>query len=189
MHKKDESSGKIKLNNKNNNNNNKKFVSFKKNNKKNEILYKRVMTNKTTNKTKFLENTGNLATNVVKRNPSLIKDRSSTPMDVDIYSNIEKEETPKEERVDKINNDVEENIMPTFDPFKETKLSFLEFAYNYIFFCKKKDNSIEAYENFRMKIISEENMIQNYLDIHTLNKTVQQLAKDEDGRKLIIFEK
>ena len=79
--------------------------------------------------------------------------------------------------------------MSGFDSFKETKLSFLEFAYNYIFFCKKKDNSIEAYENFRMKIISEENMIQNYLDIHTLNKTVQQLAKDEDGRKLIIFEK
>ena len=70
--------------------------------------------------------------------------------------------------------------MPSFDPFKETKLSFIEFTYNYLFICKRKENSIESYENFRMKIISEENLIQNYLDIHTLNKSIRQSTK-EDG--------
>ena len=31
-----------------------------------------------------------------------------------------------------------------------------------------------------MKIISEENMIQNYLDIHTINKTLAKINKEEE---------
>ena len=32
-----------------------------------------------------------------------------------------------------------------------------------------------------MKIISEENLIQNYLDIHIINKTLERMNKDESG--------
>ena len=101
-------------------------------------------------------------------------------MGIDIYNNLEKKEIPKDEKVDNIKIGEDEITMPSFDPFEETKLNFFEFAYNYIFFCKKKKNSIEIYDNFRMKIISEENMIQNYLDILTINKSLQQMTRDEE---------
>ena len=160
--------------NKMNNNNNQKIYNFK-TKKKRQILYKRVMGNKN----KYYENSGISGTSKTKGN-SMIKDKSSTPMGVDIYNNLEKKQIHKDEKVDNIKDGEDEITMPSFDPFEETKLNFLEFAYNYIFFCKKKKNSIEIYDNFRMKIISEENMIQNYLDIHTLNKSLQQMTRDEE---------
>ena len=166
----------------NNNNYLQKMANFR-NTKKRQIYYKRVtQNNNNNNKFKYLENSansGNSGFSNMKGNSSLIKDKSSTPVDLDIYNNIEKKGIHKTEGgVDKIENVADEKIMPSFDPFKETKLKFLEFAYNYLFFCKKKENSIEVYENFRMKIISEENMIQNYLDIHTINKSIQEMNKD-----------
>ena len=173
-----ENSEKLKINN-----SHKRVVSFK-SNKKREILYQRVMTNKTNktnktnnNKNKYIENSANFGTSIMKRNLSTVKDRSCTPIDADVYSNLDKIESLKKN--DKEKNDAEENIMPSFDPFKEASLNFFEFAYNYVLFCKKKKNLIEAYDNFRIKIISEENMIQNYLDIYTINKTIQQITKDD----------
>ena len=60
-----------------------------------------------------------------KGNSTLFKDKSSAPGDVDIYSNIDKRQISKEiEKEAKIDNVANENIMPSFDPFKETKLSF-----------------------------------------------------------------
>ena len=173
--KNEENSEKININT-----NIKKKSSFKPTSKK-QVLYKRVAGKK--RKLTFLGNSRNSGISNNKGNSTLFKDKSSAPGDVDIYSNIDKRQISKEiEKEAKIDNVANENIMPSFDPFKETKLSFFEFAYNYIFFCKKKDNSIEAYENFRMKIISEENMIQNYLDIHTLSKSVRQITKDEGDK-------
>ena len=131
------------------------------------------------NKYKYYENSGIQGTSKIKGN-STMKDKSSTMIDVDIYNNLEKKEIPKDEKVDNIKNGEDEITIPSFDPFEETKLNFFEFAYNYIIFCKKKKNSIEIYDNFRMKIISEENMIQNYLDILTLNKSLQQMTRDEE---------
>ena len=177
-YKMEESSDKYKINNINNN----KIGYFGNVNKKRQILYKRGVANN--NKIRVLENSLNSGVSNSKIKSTMIKDKSSSMIDVDIYKNIEKRKTEKkenDENVCKIENVQEEKILPAFDPFKETKLRFIEFAYNYVFFCKKKENNIEAYENFRMKIISEENLIQNYLDIHTLNKSIQQMNKEQDG--------
>ena len=151
---------------------------------KRQILYSRA-TRKNKSHFSYLENSGNsgIYTNN-KGNSTILKEKSSALGEVDKYSNIDKKEIPKEEeRIDKIENVVDENIIPPFDPFKETKLHFLEFAYNYFFICMKKQNNIETYENFRMKIISEENLIQNYLDIHNMNKSLRQMTKDDGGDK------
>ena len=164
---------------KNFNNNPQKMVYYRPT-KKRHISYKRAIPN---NRTNYFENSGvsgNSGISNLKGSSTLIKDKSFSRVDADIYTNIEKKDTPKHEGVGQIENVADENIMPSFDPFKETKLSFIEFTYNYLFICKRKENSIESYENFRMKIISEENMIQNYLDIHNLNKSVRQSTK-EDG--------
>ena len=169
--KNDENSDRNKINN---NNSNLKVFNYN-NKKKRQILYKRVIGNKN----KYYENSGISENSKTKRNITM-KNKSSTLMPVDNYNNIEKKEKPKDEKVNNIKNSEDEISMPSFDPFKETKLNFLEFAYNYIFFCKKKKNSIEIYDNFRMKIISEENMIQNYLDIHTHNKLIEQMTRDEE---------
>ena len=169
----DENPEKIKIST---NNSNKK-ISGLKSKKKRHIFYKRVTANN--NKVKILENSGNSGNSNIKASSSMIKDKSSSPMDMDI-DNKEKKMISKKEQLNKTKNDGDEIDMPSFDPFKETKLNFIEFAYNYIIFCKKKKNSIEVYDNFRMKIISEENMIQNYLDIHTLNKSIQQMTRDDE---------
>ena len=170
----DENSDKLRINS-----NNQK-IGFFRANKKRHVSYKRANLNY--NKFNALENSSNLGTSNVRGKSSMMKDKSSSMMDVDIFNNIKKRKTTKnEEKISKAENVEEENIMPNFDLFKETKLSFLEFILSYISFCKKKGNSIEVYENFRMKIISEENLIQNYLDIRTLNKSIKSLNKEEDG--------
>ena len=128
------------------------------------------------NKIKYYENSGISENSKTKRNLTM-RDKSTTLMGVDKYTNLEKKEILKDEKVNNIKNSEDEITMPSFDPFKETELNFFEFAYNYIFFCKKQKNSAEIYDNFRMKIISEENLIQNYLDINTLNKSI---LKDEE---------
>ena len=138
------------------------------------------------------ESSNNLA-NRLTRNPGYSgfnireneqRDKNKVITAIDIYNDrekIEKNETRKEEeKIDREDHATEENIEPEFDPFKETKISFSDFVFNYFFFCAKKKNSIETYENFRMKIISEENMIQNYLDIHTINKTLDKINKEEE---------
>ena len=126
-----------------------------------------------TSNNQLLRNKGNQANSGVTyvRGNNQIRDKNTMPMDVDVYKNPKTVQI-KEEKGGKEEKDDNENVVPDFDPFKEKKLSISEFLVSYVFFCKKNEN-IEAYENFRMKIISEENLIQNYLDIHTLTKSAK----------------
>ena len=174
--KNDENSDRLGMNNNTNNNNQQRIGNYRPN-RKEQILYQRNIENKNNYNNKFNnKNSGYSGYSNIKG--KILRDKNN-PMDVDIYNKV-KIETPKEEeKVNKADN-VEE-IISGFDTFKETKLSLSEFAYNYFFFCKKKENSIDTYENFRMKIISEENLIQNYLDIYSLNKSFQLMNKDDGG--------
>ena len=107
-------------------------------------------------------------------NVSLNKDKSS---EFQIYNNTEKivakGKKKKSIKLDELSDS-------SVNPLEETKINFFEFAFNYIFFCKKKVNSIEKYENFRMKIISEENLIQNYLDINKIIKIIEIMDNNEN---------
>ena len=116
---------------------------------------------------------GNSGVTYVRGNSQMTRDRKTADESVDVYKN-KNAVVAKNEKVSNLENGEDDNIVPGFDPFKETKLSLSEFTLNYLFFCRKKENTIENYENFRMKIISEENLIQNYLDIHSLNKAIQE---------------
>ena len=40
----------------------------------------------------------------------------------------------------------------------------------YLIYCKSNENMIGYWENIRYSLISEENIIQNYIDIYTLLK-------------------
>ena len=180
--KNDENSDRLGMNNNTNNNNQQRIGNYRPN-RREQILYQRNIEN---NKNNYNNNnnvrfnnknsgySGYSGYSNIKGN--MLKDKNN-PMDIDIYNKI-KIETPKEE--EKVNK-IEDDDIPGFDPFKETKLKLSDFTHNYFLFCKKKEDTIDAYENFRMKIISEENLIQNYLDIHIINKTLQQMNKDESG--------
>ena len=116
---------------------------------------------------------GNSGVTYVRGNSQMTRDRKTADESIDVYKN-KNAVVAKNEKVSNLENGEDDNVIPGFDPFKETKLSLSEFTLNYLFFCRKKENTIESYENFRMKIISEENLIQNYLDIHSLNKAIQE---------------
>ena len=106
---------------------------------------------------------------------STIKDKNP---DIEIYTNKEKRDIKEKQNVEQFNELQDEELL---NPLNTTHISLLEFTINYLFFCKKKVNTIESYENFRMKIISEENLIQNYLDIHSINKTIKAMGMKENG--------
>ena len=144
--------------------------------RKDQIMYQRYTGNNNI-LNRFLRNPG-IGYSNTKQSRQLTKGGGNKS--IDIYKNVRTDTQKDEDKIDKSDNFTEDNIEPAFDPFKEEKLSFGEYVYNTLFFCKKGKNSIEAYENFRMKIISEENMIQNYLDIHTINKTLQKINKEEE---------
>ena len=74
-----------------------------------------------------------------------------------------------EENLEKIKRMTTRNyILRDFSLIKE-KDNFNCFSYFiYIFLCKRKNSNIKYYEELRRLIISEECMIQNYLNIHKL---------------------
>ena len=69
----------------------------------------------------------------------------------------------KEDSQNEIENENENNHIH--------KQDFTWFRYIlYLIYCQKNDQKINYYETFRAKLISEENIIQNYLDIYKLLK-------------------
>ena len=57
--------------------------------------------------------------------------------------------------------------------YEETQGNYKEFNFfkyylGYMFCCKRKNKTLNYYKNFRIKIISEENIINNYFDIYNL---------------------
>ena len=161
-------------------NKNKKQISpnQKKNNQINDelpnkqhILYQRL--NKIPINKDISLNSGNNDIKIYE-NPSLIKEKSS---EFEIYNNtnkrLTKEKTIKSNKSDELSDS-------SINQMEDTKVSLSEFAFHYLFFCKKREDSIEKYENFRMKIISEENLIQNYFDINKVIKKIKIMDSNEN---------
>ena len=55
-------------------------------------------------------------------------------------------------------------------PLKETFILFFKYIW-YLIKCKKDYPAFSYYEKFRARLISEENLIQSYLNIHRISKT------------------
>ena len=70
----------------------------------------------------------------------------------------------KEREINKQNTSTNKKL-DTYHPIKKIPFNF----YDYLSFiiCKKR-NKILIYEEFRRKVLSEEHIIQNYLDIYKL---------------------
>ena len=62
-------------------------------------------------------------------------------------------------------------------PIEKQNFNWLQYIW-YLICCKRNNSNISYYENFRSKLISEENIIQTYLDIYQLMKTNSIYKKD-----------
>ena len=68
---------------------------------------------------------------------------------------------------DSSNENKEEDI--DYRPHEKQNFNWCKYLY-YLICCGRNDEKIRYYEDFRCKLISEENIIQNYLDIYKLLK-------------------
>ena len=68
---------------------------------------------------------------------------------------------------DSTNENKEEDI--DYRPREKQNFNWCKFLY-YLICCGRNDENIKYYEDFRCKLISEENIIQNYLDVYKLLK-------------------
>ena len=59
-----------------------------------------------------------------------------------------------------------EEFDPEAKPLEKQNFHWCKYL-GYLICCGRNDKKITYYEDFRAKMISEENIIQNYLDIHT----------------------
>ena len=57
-------------------------------------------------------------------------------------------------------------------PIVKQNFTWIKYIW-YLLHCGNNNNKIAYYENFRAKLISEENIIQSYLDVYKLNKLYQ----------------
>ena len=98
--------------------------------------------------------------------------RTGTFSEKDTFSKNMKDDTSNEKKDDSEHKPLE-------------KKNFNWFKYlGYLICCGRTDKSLTYYEEFRAKIISEENMIQNYIDIYKLLKAcnikkIDLINKDE----------
>lgn len=68
-----------------------------------------------------------------------------------------------------LNKENNDNDIDLNDILQRKKFSFFTYV-KYLICCKKNNPKISYYEDFRNKIISEENLLQNYIDIYQLLK-------------------
>ena len=94
-----------------------------------------------------------------------------------------------------VNNQIQKNINTT-DKNEKKILRTLSIRsqdtktknyFSYIYFrvtCRKKNNYYQVYEDFRIKIISEEHIIRNHLNIYSLLKKTE---KENDIKEEIVI--
>jgi hypothetical protein len=63
------------------------------------------------------------------------------------------------------------------------RMKFCEYI-SYFFSCGKFHQKISCYDEFRMRIISEENLILNYLNVCKLLRATKSLIKDREDDKM-----
>ena len=125
---------------------------FKKNNKLDLSHY---ITNKVINNDNLLNDNNSLKYNSKKENSNKII------INNDIISEINK---------NSINELETKNKEEQYKPLKKQNFTWFNYLF-YIITCKLKNPKINYYETFRVQIISEENMIQNHLNIYKLMKS------------------
>ena len=64
------------------------------------------------------------------------------------------------------------------------KFSFIEFLFNKLS-CNKKNKYFEVYENFRTKIMSEEHLLKNHLDVYGLLKICELKGYELENRYIL----
>ena len=62
---------------------------------------------------------------------------------------------------------------------QKRNISLLKFI-KYLFYCKKKDVNISYIEEYREKIVSEESMIQGYLDLNYIKSLYKQKENNDN---------
>jgi len=133
----------------------KKENDIYKNNNKNKNIIKSSDRDKyiteNTNKSKKIQNEKNASSNYLNRPGNNENNK---------INSIFKEKT------EKINN---ENLKKDIDNKKKENYNFLIFLL-FKLSCKKKDNCFKIYNRFRKKIISEDHLIKNHLNIYNLLK-------------------
>ena len=82
-------------------------------------------------------------------------------------SNIRIKGNEDKDHIHKNNNNANDKDSKITDKITKEKKTFLKFIV-FKLFCGNKYNWFEAYKNFRTKIISEEHLIKNYLNIYNL---------------------
>ena len=130
-----------------------KLIDFK---KKNKINLSNKMTNKSLN-----NNISNMNNNYyIIKNNSNKSDINSKNMSISMSSINNNESIKKFEKIDK-----EEK----YKPITKQNFSWCNYFY-YVLSCKSKNQKITYYQTFRKEVISEENLIQNHINIFKLLK-------------------
>ena len=118
---------------------------------------------------------------VINRKNSFTNDTDTKTDNKDnsiILNNDNKEN--KENKDIKVNNSIKEKIDEIDNrPIEKQNFTWLKYL-RYLIFCRKNNNGISYYENFRAKLISEENIIQSYLDVYKLLDSQKQKIDKND---------
>ena len=87
----------------------------------------------------------------------------------------------KENKDININNESIKEKIDEIDnrPIEKQNFTWLNYL-RYLIFCRKYNNGISYYENFRSKLISEENIIQSYLDVYKLLDSQKEKIEKND---------
>ena len=148
-----------------------KLISTSINNKnKNKIKNDKELTNLDINshniETNKSETENTNFENNINSNNEIINKKNTLKQNSNINNNAYIKEKEYKEVSEIIINKSNENI----DIKNNTKFKFWNFILHKLS-SGKKNNYFTLYENFRMKIMSEENLLNNYLDIYSLIQT------------------
>ena len=88
--------------------------------------------------------------------------------------------TGKNEPIKKIKSLKNDEILDK--PTEKQNFHWLQYI-KYMMYCSNKNKAISYYEEFRAKIMSEENLIQNYLDLYQIFNILQSKERKESFRK------
>ena len=127
------------------------------NNKDKIYLKSKELNNYTKKGNYFLRTIGNYENNDLTGRA--IRSNTNRNIDEEIHNDFI---ISKNEKVN--NEDLEDR------PIKKQSFNWFHYIY-YLICCQKNNAKISYYENFRAKLISEENIIQTYLDVYQLLKT------------------
>ena len=127
----------------------------------------------------YLDNLGqrdNMSHIFAKDNTKIInyngRNNNNENNSIEIHSErkgINNEINNKEKKIVSLNEELNQDNLIDIDnrPIGKINFNFIKYLYNLIN-CGKHDKRITYYESFRAKLISEESVIQNYLDIYKL---------------------